>query len=217
MPVKNILNDMLAQEEFGSKKTEKQQRIAKSAITLFAEKGYANTSTSEIARAAGVAEGTIFRHYRTKINLLLSLILPFLKEAVPPMAEDVFEEAMSNDQGSFDSFLRALIKNRLEFFQENKEVSQLFVKEVIYNDELKQELLPLFTNNVFNRLEQVIELYKNKGELIDIPADEMVKILFLLMGGYFLSHFIFSSADTISEEKEVDHIMHILMDGVRRK
>src|SRR5699024_10900294 len=199
MPVKNILNDMLAQEEFGSKKPEKQQRIDKSAITLFAEKGYANTSTSEIARAAGVAEGTIFRHYRTKTQLLLSLTLPFLKEAVPPMAEDVFEEAMSNDQGSFDSFLRALLKNRFEFFQENDELRRLVVKQVIHNALLKQELLPLFTTHVFNRLEQVIELYRNTGELIDVATAEIVKLLFSLMGGYFLSRFIFASAGTISE------------------
>ncbi|WP_456274875.1 TetR/AcrR family transcriptional regulator [Bacillus sp. AK031] len=31
-------------------------------MQLFAKKGYANTSTSEIAKVAGVAGGTIFRH-----------------------------------------------------------------------------------------------------------------------------------------------------------
>ncbi|MDP4107839.1 MAG: helix-turn-helix domain-containing protein, partial [Bacillota bacterium] len=43
--------------------TEKQQKIVETAIQMFADKGYASTSTAEIAKAAGVAEGTIFRHF----------------------------------------------------------------------------------------------------------------------------------------------------------
>lgn len=46
--------------------TEKQKKIIIAAIESFSEKGYAATSTSEIAKKAGVAEGTIFRHYKTK-------------------------------------------------------------------------------------------------------------------------------------------------------
>lgn len=42
------------------------KKIILAAIQAFAEKGYASTSTSEIAKNAGVAEGTIFRHYKTK-------------------------------------------------------------------------------------------------------------------------------------------------------
>lgn len=48
------------------KLSEKQIKILEAAIEIFAEKGYASTSTSEIAKRAGVAEGTIFRHYKTK-------------------------------------------------------------------------------------------------------------------------------------------------------
>lgn len=71
---------MIAKTNSSKKQTDKQQKIAEVAISLFAEKGYENTSTSEIAKEAGVAEGTFFRHYKTKDNLLLSKILPFMKE-----------------------------------------------------------------------------------------------------------------------------------------
>jgi AcrR family transcriptional regulator len=43
-----------------------QQRILDAAVEAFAEQGYSGTATSEIARRAGVAEGTIFRYYPTK-------------------------------------------------------------------------------------------------------------------------------------------------------
>ena len=49
-------------------KTEKQQRIIETTIKLFAEKGYANTSTAEIAKVAGVSEGTILSITERKTN-----------------------------------------------------------------------------------------------------------------------------------------------------
>ncbi|OBZ55045.1 TetR family transcriptional regulator, partial [Bacillus cereus] len=75
-------------------KTEKQQRIIETTIKLFAEKGYANTSTAEIAKVAGVSEGTIFKHYGKKDQLLLSVILPFVNDFFPNMAKELIEETM---------------------------------------------------------------------------------------------------------------------------
>ncbi len=47
-------------------------RILEAAVDMFGEKGYASTSTSEIAKRAGVAEGTIFRYYKTKKRFITS-------------------------------------------------------------------------------------------------------------------------------------------------
>lgn len=213
----NILNELIAQTKSSKKKTDKQQKIAEAAIRLFAEKGYANTSTSEIAKAAGVAEGTIFRHYKTKDNLLLSLILPFLKEALPAMAEDVLQDVMSKETGSFESFLRALIKNRIQFIKENREIFQVFVKELIYNDELKKELLPLFTENIVKRIGVVVDLYKERGELIDLPPGEIEKVLFTFFGGYFLSRFIIIAIEPEDEELEIENLIRFAMEGIKKR
>lgn len=53
----------------------KKQRILEAAARLFAERGFAQTPTSLLAREAGVAEGTIFRHFRSKDHILLDLIV----------------------------------------------------------------------------------------------------------------------------------------------
>lgn len=54
--------------------TEKQENILKAALTLFAEQGYAATSTSKVAKAAGVSEGLIFRHFGNKEGLLNAIM-----------------------------------------------------------------------------------------------------------------------------------------------
>ena len=54
--------------------TEKQQRILEHALRLFAANGYNATSTAKIAKAAGVSEGLIFRHFTSKEGLLQAII-----------------------------------------------------------------------------------------------------------------------------------------------
>ena len=54
--------------------TEKQERIVKSALELFAKSGYEATSTSKVAKAAGVSEGLIFRHFTNKEGLLNAIL-----------------------------------------------------------------------------------------------------------------------------------------------
>ena len=54
--------------------TEKQEKIIHAALALFAEEGYKSTSTSKVAKRAGVSEGLIFRHFENKEGLLQAII-----------------------------------------------------------------------------------------------------------------------------------------------
>lgn len=54
--------------------TMKKERILATAARLFAERGFARTSTSLLAAEANVAEGTIFRHFKSKDEIFLELI-----------------------------------------------------------------------------------------------------------------------------------------------
>jgi AcrR family transcriptional regulator len=53
--------------------TEKRQKILETAMKLFVKKGIQGTSTSLIAKEAGVATGTLFHHFPTKEDLLHEL------------------------------------------------------------------------------------------------------------------------------------------------
>jgi len=54
--------------------TEKQESILKAALQLFANEGYYATSTSKVAKLAGVSEGLIFRHFGNKEGLLQAIL-----------------------------------------------------------------------------------------------------------------------------------------------
>lgn len=63
--------------------TDKQIKILAAAIDVFAEKGYANTSTKEIAEKAGVAEGNIFNKFVNKRGLLHAIVTPVMQSFFP--------------------------------------------------------------------------------------------------------------------------------------
>jgi AcrR family transcriptional regulator len=55
--------------------TEKQEKILSTALKLFAEEGFAATSTNKVAKMAGVSEGLIFRHFKNKDGLLQAILM----------------------------------------------------------------------------------------------------------------------------------------------
>lgn len=54
--------------------TEKQEKIIRAALQLFAKEGFNATSTSKVAKEAGVSEGLIFRHFGNKEGLLQAIL-----------------------------------------------------------------------------------------------------------------------------------------------
>lgn len=197
-----------------SKQTVKQKRIIDAAIKLFAEKGYSNTSTAEIAKFAEVSEASIFKQYGTKDKFLLSLIIPYLKEIFPSMANETLNRVMSHT-GSFENFLAALLKNRSEFIAENKEIFQILVKEVIYKEELRNELFPYFSEVVSSRLTKVIEFFKERDELINIPTDRILRMIFTFVGGFLISRYVLLNVESIQED-EIQEAVRFVMDGIRQ-
>ena len=100
-----------------TKLTKKQIAILEAATELFAEKGYAGTSTSEIANKAEVAEGTIFKHFKSKKGLLLSIVSPMMVKLIAPMVKNDMNKVLDQDFEHFQDFIRAMIENRKAFIK----------------------------------------------------------------------------------------------------
>lgn len=209
-----LLDDIIIQtKQCNTNQTVKQKKIIDAASKLFAEKGYSNTSTAEIAKLAEVSEGTIFKHYGTKDKLLLSLIVPYLKECIPSIVDEVFNETMNDSITTFEEFLRAFLKNRKQFISENKEIFQIIVKEMIYTEKLKNELFPLLYENGASRFNKVIELFKERGELIAMPSERILKMLLTFIGGFFATNYVLLNRQTISDD-EMEDVICFVMHGI---
>lgn len=212
----NRLFDMIVEKELTKKKTAKQEKIVEVAIRLFAEKGFANTSTAEIAKAADVSEGTIFKHYGTKDQLLLSVVLPFIKEFFPMMAREVMEEIFSDQNISFEEFVRAFLKNRTEFLVKNKEIFRVLVKEVMYRDEeLRMELFNYFMKQVPPILGKIFEEFRARGEIIDQPPERILKTIAPVFGGFFVSRLVLFNIDI--SDQDIEDLVQMIIHGIGKR
>jgi AcrR family transcriptional regulator len=59
---------------------DKRKEILQAALRLFVEQGFHGTATSKIAQEAGVANGTLFHHFKTKDDLIIRLYLDIKKQ-----------------------------------------------------------------------------------------------------------------------------------------
>ena len=57
-------------DQFKEIRTEKIKLISEAALSLFADKGYSNTSISMIARKAGISKGLLYNYFESKDDLL---------------------------------------------------------------------------------------------------------------------------------------------------
>ncbi|HYK65090.1 MAG TPA: TetR/AcrR family transcriptional regulator [Patescibacteria group bacterium] len=87
----------LSQEE---KSAETRRRLLDAAVACLVERGYANTTTSEIAERAGLSRGAQLYHFPRKEELLTSAVEHLFEMLVGEMKEKVSRLTDENDRRS---------------------------------------------------------------------------------------------------------------------
>jgi AcrR family transcriptional regulator len=165
--------------------SEKQQRVLEAAMEVFAERGYAGASTAEIAKRAGVAEGTVFKHYRTKKDLLLGVIAPMFARTVAPRLLDEVKVIVSAPHASFEDFLRALYQNRVAFVRKHARIVRIAMQEVPFHDEVRELAKKTLAHNVLPDVLAMIRRFRDAGQ-IRADADPMSVVR--LIAGTFVAY-----------------------------
>src|SRR5215204_3400775 len=67
----------------------KRDAILRAAIDIFAERGYFNAQVADVARAAGVAAGTVYLYFKSKDDLLISIFERSMRDGLSRGRESV--------------------------------------------------------------------------------------------------------------------------------
>jgi AcrR family transcriptional regulator len=203
-----IINQLFEEEKF----TDKQKKIILAAIETFSEKGFAATSTSEIAKKAGVAEGTIFRHYKTKKELLISIVAPLMAKLIGPYIVNDFNKVLDHEYDHVEDFLRATIENRRDVLIKFLPVLKIMLQEIPFQPELKEQILEQVAKKIFDRMSILIKGYQEKGQIIEMPTASVVRLTITSVLGFLISRYIlfpdFEWDDEVETERTVQFIMH---------
>ena len=213
MTIKNSLKELIIMNNAENSMTEKQLSILISAIELFSEKGYEATSTSEIAKNAKVAEGTIFRYYKTKRDLLFAIPSVLSKSSLFKIFLDDFSEILNDDHINFETFLRKVILNRRRFVSENAPILKVIIQEVPFHPELRQKILNTVIFPSVNKFTTIIDKFKKQGDIIDIPSSSIVNLIATSVFGYIFVHYI-ALPELQQHEENVDYLIQYIMNGV---
>jgi TetR/AcrR family fatty acid metabolism transcriptional regulator len=108
----------------GSKqKNDKYHRILEAAVTVFAEQGFFQSTISQIAREAGVADGTIYLYFKNKDDILVQFFNYKTKLVFERFREEV------DKAGSAREKLLNLIRRHLGEFQQDRNMAVLYQSE----------------------------------------------------------------------------------------
>lgn len=166
--------------------TDKQKAVLRASLTLFSEKGFNNTSTSDIAQMAGVSEGTVYKQFKTKEGILAAIIGPFIQRVVPKAAHEFTEAVITPPYPDFSRFLETVIKNRMDFAVDNMPQLRIVLQEAITNQEMLTGLGHLLDSLISGPLGTAFRHYQKSGELIKWPLIRIARYLVTTIMGYIL-------------------------------
>lgn len=132
------------------------KKVLLAALHLFANNGFHGTTTAKIAKKAGVSEGTIYKYFGSKKELLVALLTPILTE----IKDNFFGEL--NGYQDLDELISFIIRDRRAFVQDNFDFIKLILQELLID---QQELQGIYhdifagSNDLFERIEKLKQSY----------------------------------------------------------
>ncbi len=118
---------------------DKRERILAAAISVFAQKGFYATRVSEIAKAASVADGTIYLYFENKEDVLVSIFQDRIGQLVEVLKEKIAEA------DSFEEQIRRIVELQLGLLEGQRDLAEVVTVNLRQSSSLlKQYAVPLF-------------------------------------------------------------------------
>jgi AcrR family transcriptional regulator len=193
----------------------KEEMILDAAIKIFSEKGFSAATTSEIAKEAGVAEGTIFRYFKTKKELLkkvmAKLMMVFAQEFVTVRIGKLIKE---NKDKSEREFLIALFKDRLDIIVKNWDIIKIVFTEVQFHEDLRSILIQNF---VVKGKELISEFYEDRvarGIFRNYDSTLVLRSFVGILGMYMIQRQVAPELLVMDEDKQIEMMVDMVLYGI---
>lgn len=141
-------------------KLEKRARIVAAARRLFAEQGFAETTTVQIAEAADIGTGTLFLYARSKEDLLLLVFRDEMLEVATESFEALPERASALDH------IMAVFTRMVEYHERDVELARMLLRElVIPADEGRRLEIDELISVIFTGLDKLVRRGQRAGQI----------------------------------------------------
>ena len=156
-----------------SKTPDKHQRILDAAVTVFARKGFFLSKVSEIAKEAGVADGTIYLYFKNKDDLLVSIFEVKMKEVIMRFRDAIVEVDDARSR------LKCLIEMHLAEFQAYPDLAAVFQVELRQSSRFMREYKKGELKQYLDLIGEIIEQGQREGSMRkDLPLGLVKRLVF---------------------------------------
>ncbi|MBI4672798.1 MAG: TetR/AcrR family transcriptional regulator [Chloroflexi bacterium] len=140
---------------------ERRQQILAAAATVFAEKGFDRATISDVARAAGVSDGSIYNYFRDKQDLLVHLPRQFMQTPIEAVQAAI---AKPGTPLAAENVLQFAAQNIVNLIIQNREIARvLFTTIPLMDDKLRAEYMRQVPLYAFETLEGFIKAQQAAG------------------------------------------------------
>jgi AcrR family transcriptional regulator len=184
----------------------RREEILESAVTQFAQHGFADADMQEVADAVQIGKGTIYRYFPSKRELFLACTDQIMRK--------MRKEIDAHIAGVDDVLVRVRLGIRafLGFFDSHLEYVELLIQE---RANFKDRKKPTYIENVELNVVKWRVLYQGliaEGRIRDMPVIRITDVLTdLLYGTIFTNYF---SGRTKSLEAQAQDIIDVVFNGI---
>lgn len=188
----------------GKPQEQRRKEIVQATMELTAELGIKSVSTQAIADKVGIAQPTVFRHFKTRDDIFAAVI--------GWIAENLSKAILSgvNPEDTPDEQLRKLLQSQLSFINKHRAVPKILFSDLLHLESPKlKALLQELMNGYIKRVTQLLEQGKEKGLFREeLDSDQTARYIAALIQGLLIRWSVYEF--NFSLEKEARNIWNFL-------
>ncbi len=138
-------------------KNNKYHLILEAAVKVFARQGFYQSTVAQIAKEAGVADGTIYLYFKNKDDILVNFFHYKTKQVFERFREEVDKADSSLDK------LRNLIRRHLTEFQRDRDMAILYQVGTHQIDRLAENQIREMSKMYQDLVSEIVEVGQQEG------------------------------------------------------
>ena len=140
-------------------KNHKYHQILEAAVKVFARQGFHQSTVSQIAKEAGVADGTIYLYFKNKDDILVQFFSFRAKQVFESFREEVARAETSSDK------LRNLVRRHLAEFQRDRDGAVVYQVETHQNSRLAEVQIKELSKMYRDLISEIVEQGQQEGTI----------------------------------------------------
>ena len=140
-------------------KNHKYHQILEAAVKVFARQGFHQSTVAQIAKEAGVADGTIYLYFKNKDDILVQFFSYRTKQVFESFRGEVDRAEASSDK------LRNLVRRHLAEFQRDRDGAVVYQVETHQNSRLAEAQIREMSQMYRDLISEIVEQGQQEGTI----------------------------------------------------